>query len=283
MKQQINADIVQQIVDTIRSKKEKLCLELLVSKNKMASLAASRIGGLPYWEEGWEIPVNPDGKALTLLLQVNLSDIPETFERGALPKRGLLQIFVDSDDLYGMNLEDITKPESFRVLLHAFGRQALPEAKIREYGFTPSSEKVDADDGFLPVWHEEAVEIRESKAFINFSDHRFRKLFDEEAERMCGKCETAEDWFGEACSNDNLWKIIESCTDDRMTMFGYPDYIQDDPAGWDEYKGYETCLFHSGSNDDALVWGLYGMGNFLMRKQDLENLDFSRVLYDWDN
>ena len=33
---------------------------------------------------------------------------------------------------------------------------------------------------------------------------------------------------------------------------------------------------------DYVLWGDCGVGNFFINRRDLENLDFSRILYTWD-
>jgi len=35
-------------------------------------------------------------------------------------------------------------------------------------------------------------------------------------------------------------------------------------------------------SDDEFCWGDGGVGNFLIRGEDLENLDFSQVIYNYD-
>ncbi|MEK3889148.1 DUF1963 domain-containing protein [Bacillus sp. FSL K6-3431] len=34
--------------------------------------------------------------------------------------------------------------------------------------------------------------------------------------------------------------------------------------------------------EKGMMWGDSGVANFFIRKQDLERLDFSHVLYNWD-
>jgi uncharacterized protein YwqG len=35
-------------------------------------------------------------------------------------------------------------------------------------------------------------------------------------------------------------------------------------------------------SDDEICWGDDGVGNFLIRAEDLEKLDFSQVIYNYD-
>lgn len=69
-------------------------------------------------------------------------------------------------------------------------------------------------------------------------------------------------------------------------MLGYPDFswIGSDPR--DENSPYDTLLFQIDSEiydggEEYILWGDGSVANFFIRHEDLENLDFSRVLYYW--
>jgi uncharacterized protein YwqG len=62
---------------------------------------------------------------------------------------------------------------------------------------------------------------------------------------------------------------------------GYPNFAQCDIRTEDEYED-SILLFHSNSENSDLMWGDLGYGNFFIQKQDLLNLDFSKVQYTYD-
>lgn len=61
---------------------------------------------------------------------------------------------------------------------------------------------------------------------------------------------------------------------------GYPCFTQYDPREYD-YQDYDVLLFQLNTVKD-IMWGDSGVANFFIRKEDLENENFSSVLYNWD-
>ena len=56
-----------------------------------------------------------------------------------------------------------------------------------------------------------------------------------------------------------------------------------------DYREFDTLLFQldsemrdTGKGGDLVLWGDCGVCNFFIARTDLEKLDFSRVLYNWD-
>jgi uncharacterized protein YwqG len=50
------------------------------------------------------------------------------------------------------------------------------------------------------------------------------------------------------------------------------------------FSDYELLLQIDSSEAEAdeICWGDVGVGNFFIRREDLRNRDFSKVLYTWD-
>ena len=64
-------------------------------------------------------------------------------------------------------------------------------------------------------------------------------------------------------------------------MGGYAYFVGRDPRDLDDPM---MLLFQLDTDHQAgLAWGDSGVANFFIREQDLLNLDFSRVLYNWDS
>ena len=65
---------------------------------------------------------------------------------------------------------------------------------------------------------------------------------------------------------------------------GYPFFTQTDPREWEETYQEHNILWLQIDTDDSLgiMWGDCGIANFFVRKEDLLNLNFSNVLYNWD-
>ena len=66
-------------------------------------------------------------------------------------------------------------------------------------------------------------------------------------------------------------------------MFGYPVFAQYDPRKDDRY---DTLLFQLDSDyneeEDLVTIGDAGVMNFFINSNDLKNLNFEDVLYNWD-
>ena len=67
-------------------------------------------------------------------------------------------------------------------------------------------------------------------------------------------------------------------------MFGYPAFTQEDPRSSEKYDDYILLLQIDsvGIGDKEIMWGDSGICNFFITKKDLENKNFSKVLYNWD-
>ena len=88
---------------------------------------------------------------------------------------------------------------------------------------------------------------------------------------------------------DELFEFFQETDDGCMTgghwMLGYPSFTQEDPRTED--SPFDTLLLQIDSMRDEdggnpILWGDCGVCNFFIARTDLEKLDFSRVLYNWD-
>ena len=53
----------------------------------------------------------------------------------------------------------------------------------------------------------------------------------------------------------------------------------------EKYRVYDTLLFQMDSDygdEDYVLWGDCGVGNFFIHQEDLKKRDFRKVLYNWD-
>ena len=76
---------------------------------------------------------------------------------------------------------------------------------------------------------------------------------------------------------------LDTIYPDGNKIGGYPNFTQDDirniaPAD----EEWLLLLQIDESEDVDIMWGDGGVGNFFIEKNDLKNLNFSRVLYNWD-
>ena len=105
------------------------------------------------------------------------------------------------------------------------------------------------------------VDVGEKKSYEFLDEDAYDELFESYLETDDG------------CMNGGHW------------MLGYPSFTQEDPRPED--SPFDTLLLQIDSMRDeengySILWGDCGVCNFFIARADLEKLDFSRVLYNWD-
>ncbi|MCB0528469.1 MAG: DUF1963 domain-containing protein [Saprospiraceae bacterium] len=221
----------------------------------------SKVGGQPYLPQGIAWPASSDGRDLFFLAQINFADLPALLP---FPQQGILQFYINDDDLYGMDFDDGANQDNFRVLYHREpvrdeSRLQAPAPMLRDY------------DDLLPHHPDEsyplAFELSEEVA--GMTDYRFYQQFGADFFQQFGPQEwDVMDAFGKAVRPQG------------HKIGGYAYFTQDDPR----QAGDPMLLLLQLDSDEHmdLMWGDMGVGHFFIREKDLLALDFSRVLYDWD-
>lgn len=229
-------------------------------------LLASKVGGRPYWPEGMPLPEGNRGKALFLLAQVNLGELPSPFP--GYPATGMLQFFIADDGNFGIDRDPDQSPErmtaarSYRVV--HWPELSAPAKHLPK----PRSDKLPIDPGRPRRMHFAA-----GTETIGPCDHRFRSLLDGDTDRVIADYAEANG-LDEDALQDAIW---DQDTGPGHKLGGYPSFTQDDPRKDGEFE----LLFQLDSKD-GVMWGDAGVGNFFIRPADLARRDFSRVLYTWD-
>ncbi|MGY0216256.1 YwqG family protein [Endozoicomonadaceae bacterium StTr2] len=224
-------------------------------------IRSSKFGGKPYWPKGMDYPVNKEGKALYLLAQINFEEVPALKD---YPQNGILQFFIEDDDLYGMDfdrpVQDVIEDQSgYRVVYHqdiiqtdSDLEQALPEA---------------SQATILPLGREYAVSFKLEQELPAATDYRFEAI--------------AGDIFN--FEEDVAEYIYENFSAVGSKLGGYANFTQEDPrAQGDEQWLLLFQLDSEWENGIEIMWGDMGVANFFIRQEDLEQQDFSRIWYNWD-
>lgn len=230
----------------------------------------SRVGGYPYLTDLKDFPKNSKGKYLFHLAQINFADIPKL---DGFPKEGILQFYMLPDPLFGLNFRDKTKQDGFRVIYHK--------------DVTDDKSKIVSDFSFLPEYKNDSKEplplVDSKKVYrmmfepeigpISYTDYRFT---DEMIDKSLAATKLDEDDFAQLYTNFSKQS--------GHKIGGYPHFTQEDPRGRKTVKdkGYEL-LFQLDTDMHAnLQWGDMGICNFFINMNDLKQLDFTDVLYNWD-
>lgn len=240
-------------------------------------LAESKVGGTPYLPRGMSWPLDGGGAPLRLLAQVDcreLAGLPD------FPHGGLLQFFIARTGLYGMDFDDMTAPGGFRVLYHEAVDPSVTAAEV-EARQPALPEDGEADDTPLG---DRVCRIRFAAPALQGmtgGDWRFDGLFVQKWNGRCPDSPIRSVW-----DVDLSW-LYEGENGPYHQLGGYPYFTQTDPRQEDgRYRDLDVVLFQLDSemrDGRALVlWGDCGICNFLISREGLRNLDFSRIGYNWD-
>lgn len=178
-----SANMVKEIREEILQKTAIPCMKLKLTDTK-PSLFDSKVGGIGYVPRDAKIPEDSEGVQLRLLAQIDCAEI--TLED--FPHQGLLQFWILNDDVSGLNFDDNTLQDTFRVLYFKEPDRTVTEKEICEKVQDSSSDEED----YFPVRGCYGLAFSEDVDTISYSDYRFesciRKLvqqdYPEEAENL---------------------------------------------------------------------------------------------------
>lgn len=257
-----------------------------ITKDEPVRLIDSKFGGYPYWTADKEYPVDASGEKMYLLAQINFEQMAPS--DNLLPKSGILQFFVKDDDLCGANFEDPTNQSNFRVIYHSEIGEPLSIEQLRELGVSANTDW-DFDESMLPSVCEDAITFTKTVDYISADTDEFEEYAKEAMSELYG-------WS----LGGTLYRELDYAEHDYLTkpfstfghkMLGFPAFTQNDPRIKEEeipegkeantVEHYNTLLFQMDSIGNVM-WGDSGVANFFINSEDLKNLDFSDVLYNWD-
>ena len=270
-------DKLNELIEKIKNISETEYYQIKIHEEK-PELFDSKIGGLPYWIEGKDYPKDKDGKKLFLLAQINF-DKEET--SSPLPTRGLLQFFISDDNLMGVDYDDQITQTNFRVIYHETIDYAITEESIEKQGI-PSSEKAE----IYPASGQFKISLTKAKGYITIQDIKFEKIFKRAYEEVYGKKLKDDEKYYDVLKSEEVNKIEDGLNSESNSayhrMLGYAFFTQEDPRYQKKYENYDTLLFQLDSESKYIIWGDLGIANFFIEKKDLEEKNFSNVLYNWD-
>jgi uncharacterized protein YwqG len=252
-------------LEPFRSKIEatfKPYIKILAKKEANLSLWQSKFRGLPYLPKNEQYPKGSNGQPLHLLAQINCEEVPEL---EPFPTKGILQFYIAPDDLYGLEFEDMTRQDNFRV-------QFFPE-------IIKDEEKLASNFDFLPPFDYAPVSEPCSLTFeqylepISVMDYQFeQKIFGNNTPEPQEKLFEIYDIYQELFKSDG------------HKLGGYPVFTQSDPRDYEKYwgRGFNLLLQIDTDSKANIMWGDVGVANFFIQEADLRIGDFSKILYSWD-
>jgi len=269
--------IYTKLYEKIKMETGKKCVAMKLHPGE-SDVLSSKIGGLPFIPEDGAYPVNSkSGKKLYLLIQLNFSEMPKLEN---FPQKGILQIFIDGEECYGINWDDPQCQDSYRVLYYDDISNPMPIESVQ--GLMPEiSEETDLP--FENMGDVFTIGFEKGEMAITIEDFRFdsmtREIFDSILpEELQGK----DIYDMPVILRDELYELFSGS---HSRIGGYPGFTQDDPREDRGLEDYELLLqidSESNGKESYLMWGDCGIANFFIRPDDLKKKDFSKVYYNWD-
>lgn len=273
------------VYDELKAAHNKEVIYIKAEKVDDLSLEESKFGGFPFVPLGCAIPTNAEGSQLALLAQINCAQLPEN---NMYPSDGWLQIWCLEDEMYGFCSDTIQPETNQKVLYIPAGTQGEPLERV-EAMYQPY---VSED---CPLWFVDdqgaiwgmRLSFTHGQQGITYSDGRFRDLFLDRWNKRYPE-QAVENFYD---LPDEIFENVVDIHDGpdcAHQLGGYPYFTQYDPRF--EYRSseatkYTELLFQIDSQFDTkwdLCWGDAGVRNLFISRENLEALDFSDLLYNFD-
>ncbi|MBO5730680.1 MAG: DUF1963 domain-containing protein [Treponema sp.] len=243
------------------------------------ALTTSKFGGIPYWNPAEPYPTDGGGNPCILLAQFDCQQLPPL---EGFPRTGLLQFFVSNDGDYGLDFDNQMSQENWRVVYHPAVDESITQAMVKELQLPTTSSEHDLELPFTGEFH---LEFELVDTWLGPCSH---DDFQQELQKAI-----VATGFSQPPEGTSLYDIFCEDIYNQMAdwneghwLGGYPCFTQDDPRfSRSDYAACTNLLFQMDSGGEAnaeILWGDTGVGNFLIAPEDLLQLDFSRVLYNWD-
>ena len=262
------------ITDSIREATKKPVIKMSIVEGE-SSLLESKIGGTPYIPHQGQMPRDSQGVQMKLVAQIDCVSV-----RGLedFPKKGLLQFFASTDDLTGLDFDDPTSGKGSKVIYYETVDKTVIEEEVLG--------KIEplAEDAYFPIGGSYPIVFSLEEEGMGLGDYRYEELFIKEYNAQFKENSISSIYdLDEAIFNE----IYASQNGFGHKMGGYPAFTQTDPRMHNTgLQTYDTLLLQIDSEYDYekydIMWGDSGICNFFIRSSDLKNLDFSKVLYNWD-
>ena len=271
-------DKIKELAEALKRLSKTDYYQIKIIPNITPEVFDSKFGGLPYWTPDKNYPTNPDGKKLILLAQIN-------FDRenvdSPLPTSGMLQFFITDDDVMGMNFDNQTVQNNFRVIYHENIDYNVTRETIQKLGIPNSNEKTVE---CFPINKECKISLQKEVDYIKYGDVRFENFFQIAYKEVFNKEPKKESTYIYVLSDDERDRLAQELENiySSHKMLGYSFFTQEDPRYNKKYKDYEILLFQIDSEGEYVLWGDVGIGNFFISKKSLLEKDFTNVLYNWD-
>ncbi|MBN9644877.1 YwqG family protein [Corynebacterium mendelii] len=276
-------DRVKQFFDHLAAETAVDIITITPQPGAVLERTGSNFGGLFYLPRECSIPCTEAGGQMYMLAQINCAELPAN---NIYPDTGIMQFWIDgSDDVMGMDFEDILSDAGKRVIYHP---EITDHLSAEELSAIYRPQKADDGELYTPIFEGAplAMVFTPGKQSIRVTDFRFDAVFTEKWNE-----------FFPDCPLDNLWElndIDEELFDAANEKFwgqeqcqigGYGSFTQEDPRFEDPLDDYTELLLQIETVNGPgyeMMWGDLGVGGFFARPQQLADLDFANCIFNWD-
>ena len=280
-----NEDIKKVVLD-ILEKNKKSMIKISLSDDK-PNLFQSKFGGVPYLPKNVEVPKNKKNEQLTLLAQINIEELPKN---NIYPmEKGILQFWILNDDVLGLDY-DTHLGNGFKVVYYKEIDKSVTEEEVLEK-YKPYKD----EDSYFPVEGEFSLSFKLTDGYFSDSSVDFSEIVDREMKKF--HIENKEKYKEILKVYDNkeylsywdIWDILEEDKEIGKKLFeaghkigGFPNFTQSDVREIGDYEILLLQIDSEGTEKNEIMWGDCGIANFFIREKDLKELNFEKVIYNWD-
>ncbi len=280
-----NEDIKKVVLD-ILEKNKKPMIKISLSDDK-PNLFQSKFGGVPYLPKDMEVPKNKENKQLTLLAQINIEELPKN---NIYPmEEGMLQFWILNDDVLGLDY-DTHLGDGFKVIYYKDIDKSVTEEEVLEK-YKPYKD----EDSYFPIENEFSLIFKLTDGYFSDSSVDFSEIVDREMKKF--HLESKEKYKEilkiyddeKFLSYWDIWDILEEDKEIGKKLFeaghkigGYPNFTQSDIREIGDYDILLLQIDSEGIEKNEIIWGDCGIANFFIREKDLKELNFEKVIYNWD-
>lgn len=267
------------VIDIIKENTKMTSYKINVQETTDADIYTSKFGGIPYWNKNMEYPTDSKGNKLPLLAQINFEK--EGFQDDRLPKKGILQFFVATDIMNGMDYENLDKQKDWKVIYHEEIIKDISKEEIKALGIPTSTALDESKEEYYPFYNEYVLKFEKTNSYISYSRDDFEEIvLDVLKEQFNENIEPGVSLY-DYLPREQYYYIVNNFNGYDHKLLGHPDFTQQDPRESEDLNYYDTLLLQIGS-EDGIMWGDCGVANFFINEKDLANRDFSKILYTWD-
>lgn len=280
-----NEDIKKVVLD-ILEKYKKPMIKISLSDDK-PNLFQSKFGGVPYLPKDMEVPKNKENEQLTLLAQINIEELPKN---NIYPmEEGMLQFWILNDDVLGLDY-DTHLGNGFKVVYYKEIDKGVTEEEVLEK-YNPYKD----EDSYFPVEGEFSLSFKLTDGYFSDSNDDFSEIVDREMKKF--HLENKEKYKEilkvyddkEYLSYWDIWDILEEDKEIGKKLFdgghkigGFPNFTQSDIREVGDYEILLLQIDSEGTEKNEIMWGDCEIANFFIREKDLKELNFDKVIYNWD-